>query len=312
MTVGLAVVVIGLSAPDSLVPAVSSLLRQQPRPEVLVVNSGGGDAAGLLRRNGLDSVRVVERSKRLFAGGARNLGIAETRAPLVAFLAGDCQAQPGWVSERLRLHALGHASVASALVHDRPGSLLGWAYHLTLHAGRLPGLPPELALRYGASYSRGLLERMGGFDATLRAGEDVAFLQSLDLQDRPHWAPSIVTQHPATGGFLSHRREFWGRGYREGIWRRRLLGAEAALPHVAGQLAWVRRCIEAALEGRERRLALRALPLVRHYFACMARGQRAMAPLIPAIDAGDYREPGLPASATAAASAAQEACSITS
>lgn len=313
MAAELAVVVIGLGAPASLVAAVRSLLAQRPLPEILVVNSGGGGAAELLRRAGLGSVPVLERPERLFAGAARNLGITATRAPLVAFLASDCQALPDWASERLRLHALGHAAVASAVIHDRPGSLVGWAYHLVLHAGRLPGLPAGMALRYGASFTRALLEESGGFDPELRAGEDVAFLRALP-GPQPLWAPSVVTLHPAGGGILRHRREFRQRGYREGIWRRRLFGEgpEAAPPHVEGQVRWARDCAVAALSGEERRLALRALPLVRHYFACMARGRRAMEHLFPSIDAGTYREPVLPAPATAAASAAQNACSITS
>ena len=92
-------VVIGYRAPAELVGAVRSLLAQDVPLEILVVNSGGGDAAGLLARAGL-SVRVVETEERLFAGGARNRGIENTAAPHVAFLASDCLACPGWASAR--------------------------------------------------------------------------------------------------------------------------------------------------------------------------------------------------------------------
>ncbi|WP_292170513.1 glycosyltransferase, partial [Mesorhizobium sp.] len=83
----LAVVVIGLRAPAELVAAVRSVLDQNIPLEIVIVNSGGGNAQALVDNAGL-KVRVVEVEQRLFAGGARNLGIAATQAPFIAFLAG--------------------------------------------------------------------------------------------------------------------------------------------------------------------------------------------------------------------------------
>ncbi|TIP33062.1 MAG: glycosyltransferase, partial [Mesorhizobium sp.] len=85
----LAVVVIGFRAPTDLVAAVRSVLGQNIPLEVVVVNSGGGNAQALLANAGLD-VPVIECEERLFAGAARNRGIAATKAPFIAFLADDC------------------------------------------------------------------------------------------------------------------------------------------------------------------------------------------------------------------------------
>ncbi|HYH47235.1 MAG TPA: glycosyltransferase family A protein, partial [Thermoanaerobaculia bacterium] len=91
----LACVVLALGNPPELAAAVRSLLDQGEPMEVVVVNSAGGGAAATLAAAGL-AVPVIERPERLLPGAARNLGIAATRAPFVAFLAADCWAEPGW------------------------------------------------------------------------------------------------------------------------------------------------------------------------------------------------------------------------
>ena len=264
---------LALRAAPELVGAVRSLLAQSEPVELLVVNSGGGDAAGLLRQAGLDRVAVIERAERLFAGAARNLGIAHTAAPFVAFLASDCRAEPGWAAERLRLHLSGQAAVASAMVLDRPRSLLTWAHHLSLYAGRLPGLPPERALRFGLSYERRLLERLGPFDERLETGEDSDYLGR--LESPPAWAPGVRTAHLTARGLAALCRDLHARGRRHADWLRRAGRAEPAPASVALQLDWVRRQVELGLRGEERRLARRALPLVRLLLWCGERGRRA-------------------------------------
>ena len=67
--------VLSVGSPPTLIGAVRSLLEQEPTPEVVVVNSGGGDARAMLGEADLD-VPVVECSKRLLPGGTRNRGIA--------------------------------------------------------------------------------------------------------------------------------------------------------------------------------------------------------------------------------------------
>ncbi len=273
-------VVLALGAPPELAGAVRSLLAQDAPLEILVVNSGGGDAAGLLRRAGL-AVPVEERAERLFAGGARNLGIARTNAPLVAFLASDCRALPGWAAERLRLHTAGHPAVASAMVPDRPRSLLAWGQHLALYAGRLPGLPAEGALRYGASYTRALLRQVGDFAEALSSGEDSDYLARLPLP--PCWAPGVLTQHLTEPSLVAACRQFHARGRRHATWMRGAGRDEAAPSGVGQQLAWVRRQIAQGLPPAQQRLARRALPLTRLFLWCGARGRRAGA-----------RDPALP------------------
>src|SRR5262249_24950663 len=110
----LAVVVIGLKAPKSLFDAVRSIVQQDTPSEIIVVNSGGGAVSDVLGEY-LEDVVLVELAGPVHVGAARNIGIQQSRAPFVAFLAGDCTATPGWVAERTQAHLDGERAVASVV-----------------------------------------------------------------------------------------------------------------------------------------------------------------------------------------------------
>lgn len=203
----LAVVVLSVGCPPTLAAAVSSLLAQDPRPEVCVVNSGGGDARAAVAPLG---VRVVDVDEVLLPGAARNLGVRHTRAPIVAFLAADCLAEPGWVAARLAAHRTGAQAVASALVNAFPRSAIARTGHAQAFGRRLPGVPPHRAARYGVSYDRALLERVGPFRDDLRTGEDTELHWRLDVPIV--WAPSVRTLHRNP----TSARELWRDQYRRG------------------------------------------------------------------------------------------------
>jgi glycosyltransferase involved in cell wall biosynthesis len=190
----IAVVVMAYGIRPTLAAAVASVVSQQPAAEIVVVHSGDGDAREPLARAGLD-VRLIRSETRLFPGAARNFGIAATRAPIVAFLADDCIAQPGWIQARLTAHQGGAASVASALLCHRPGNLVALAAHLSLYTRRLPGAAPDLALRYGASYMRTLFDRYGLFREDMEGGEDTEFHMRLQEAEQPVWRPEVQTVH---------------------------------------------------------------------------------------------------------------------
>ena len=191
----LACAVLSLGSPPELLDAVRSLLAQSEPVEIVVVSSAGGGAASALAAAGLD-VPVIERTERLFPGAARNLGIASTRAPYLAFLAADCWAEPGWAAARLRSHRAGAAAVASAVTNPYRRNLAAWASYVALFSRRMPGAPSAEALLYGASYDRSLFERFGRFREDLRGGEDTDFHQRLTAGGVSiAWEPAGRTAH---------------------------------------------------------------------------------------------------------------------
>lgn len=288
----LTVIVLAVAADPLLIRAVKSILEQDEPCEVIVVNSKGGDASGLLKKNGFH-VRVIETEDLLFAGGARNRGITEAKTPYVAFLACDCVAAPGWARERLKLHQAGHTAVASAMMHDRPLHLVAWADQLLLFPHRLPHLPENRVILFGVSFARDVFERYGLFNENLRTGEDSEFLERLEAGDKPVWAPCVITLHRNNTNLLGLLRDQYRRGHRFGIEMRRIHGKEPKrlvsffLRHSFHAYKFARD----GLRGRDRLLAIASLPLVSLGCFAKAAGILSMRRLVPEIDAGLYMDP---------------------
>ena len=259
----LSVVVIALGNPVSLVGAVKSIRTQDTRAEVVVVNSGGGDAAGSLRAAGLD-VEVIEQAERLFPGGARNLGIAAATGKFIAFLAADCLAEPGWVSRRLVAHYAGAPAVGSALLCHRPSSAVAMAAHLSLFYRRMPRIPPPWALAYGASYQRPLFEEFGLFREDLEGGEDTEFHLRLPAWAKPIWCPEIRTIHFGSESLGEFCRDQFKRGRRAAeAWRR--IDNSDPRAFARGVLERIGHTLSLAVrlaEPKQRLAATLALPLI--------------------------------------------------
>jgi glycosyltransferase involved in cell wall biosynthesis len=192
----LACVVLSFRNEPGLVAAVRSLLAQDTPAEIVVVNSGGGDPAATLRKAGV-SVDVTTRQERLNPGAVRNLGVATTSAPFIAFLAADCIAEPGWVSGRLREHRSGARAVASAITNAYPNSCCAWASYMLMFSRRVPALsvPRSDRLLFGVSYARELFERFGLFREDMRTGEDEEFNDRFIEVVPITWAPDVRTAH---------------------------------------------------------------------------------------------------------------------
>jgi len=260
----LACIVLSLGSPPELIGAVRSLQAQDAPVEIVVVNSGGGRPAEMLRDAGAN-VRLIDVEARLYAGGARNIGIAASAAPYVAFLAADCAAEPGWVSGRLRRHRNGALAVSSAITNPTPDSAVAWASYMLLFARRVPGTTDAKCLHYGVSYARTLFDRFGRFREDLRSGEDTDFNGRLAGAVPIQWAPEVRTAHRHPTSLSALLRDQYLRGARrvlahlQASGRRR--GAREALnaPIVAFLcVAWSWR----AARPQDRKGIVRALPLV--------------------------------------------------
>lgn len=260
----LAVAVLSLRCEPWLAEAVESVISQEPRPEVVVVNSGGGDPRGALAARGIE-VPVVEHAERLMPGAARNRGVAATSAPFVAFLAADCLAQPGWVAGRLDAHARGAEAVGSVLVNAYPESRSAAAAALLLHHRRMAHAPPQHRLpNFGLSFDRALLERVGKFREDLRTGEDDEICSRiLAAGGRIRLHPGVRTAHRNPRRPRALMRDQYWRGVRSAR-ARTSLGQHpkplrvAALKDAVRALHYTNRCTD----PKERRHLRRGWPLV--------------------------------------------------
>jgi GT2 family glycosyltransferase len=259
----LAVVVLSYGPRRTILAAVQSLLRQDTPAEVVVVHSGAGDVGSCLAAAAAD-VRVIQSRDRLLPGAARNLGIAQTRAPFVAFLADDCVAERDWVRQRLSAHAQGAPAVASALVSHRPSNPVALAAHLSLYVRRMPRADPAVALRYGVSYARSLFDKYGLFRTDLESGEDTDFNQRLHGADAPVWAPGVLTVHHGADTLAGFFNSQWRRGRRMArAWRAiGALDATAVAKDALARTSLIIREAWSVVEPRRRLAMLLCVPLI--------------------------------------------------
>jgi hypothetical protein len=212
----------------TIAETVASIDAQRPSGdpdalEIVVVTSGPDSGCDIVRRQ-WPSITIIEVAQRMMPGAARNLGVAAATGDVVAFIAADCCAEAGWVSERRRIHGDGHRAVASSIVPigHHPATLASW---LLLSSKRLPGyaaevVQPDSPRRHSLSYDRNRLIAMGPFDESLRIGEDTDMANRWHQSGEQVWfAPSVrlANRGPAT------IRELLRDQHRRGV----LVGAHA-------------------------------------------------------------------------------------
>lgn len=216
----MSVVVMGYRNASTIVDAVRSVVDQiEPGVDLVVVASGPEDGVDAVR-TAFPKVAIVKVTERLMPGGTRNRGVAESTGSVVAFLAADCLAMPGWVRGRREAHAAGRPVVAGSVVCAGRATPWGVASWLIGYSNRLPGLPSEnvgagSARRHSLSVDRVLLAEMGGFDEDLRVGEDTILADLLLQRGIPIWfEASVQLAHRGPGGPIRLVRDEFRRGRR--------------------------------------------------------------------------------------------------
>lgn len=213
------VVVMGYRNEATIGAALRSLADQESDdPFELVVVTSGGDRSADAARSAVPGVTVVESSERLLPGGARNAGVRASSGDIIAFLAADCLAEPGWTAARLAAHRAGHRVVAGAMTAAPPLRPSSLASHTVLFCQRLPGrgsgavaLPDAAA--HGLSFDREVLDAIGPFDESMRVGEDTDAAQRLAELGEEIWLEAAVrTAHRGPSDTLAMLRDHHRRG----------------------------------------------------------------------------------------------------
>lgn len=202
------------------------------RYEVIVVHDGHQGIVRLLDDwHGRLPLRTLVSNNR-GASGKRNAGWRAATTSRVAFTDDDCEPEPQWLAALMATADDEQAQLVAGPVSPHPDDAgIHGTWARTIHS-REPGLYPGCNLLF----ERAALEKTGGFDTALPAGEDtdlawrvvesggrsawaenarvlhavrnvgfVAHLRSL-----PRWStlPLVVHRHPQLRA-LAHRRYFW-------------------------------------------------------------------------------------------------------
>jgi mycofactocin system glycosyltransferase len=208
---------------------------------VIVVDDGSRD--GSAERAERAGARVIRHDSPRGPAAARNAGLTVARTDLVAFIDADCEVAPGWrrglagllvadpelalVAPRVR-SAPGGSALAR---YEEHGSPLDLGPHASLVGPerRIPYLPAAALLA-----RRDALLELGGFDESMRFGEDVDLVwRLLAAGKRVRYAPSREVSHRPrpTVVALASQRAGYGRSAAELVRRH----GNAAAPLRAGR-----------------------------------------------------------------------------
>ena len=199
-------------APEILRRAIESVRNQTvPPSEIVVVDDAPdwerhGEIVALMARYA-DSVRYIENWEHRGANGSRNIGIAETTAPIIGLLDDDDE----WIADKLEnlLPAFGEGigivygtmenvkdGTSHHLIHDKP-HYEGEAYDALIRYGNFIG---------GCSVpllSRGACVRAGLFDEAMVSGQDVDLWRRIARNDKIAFVDKPVIRYYLTNDAIS-------------------------------------------------------------------------------------------------------------
>lgn len=268
------------------------------RLETVLVDNASTDGTVDYVRGRHPAVRIVALpDNRGFAGG-NNAGVADARAPIVAFLNNDTIADPGWLQALVAGldQASGFALVTSRIVYMHDPQVIDSAGDGFLRAGgafkRLHGMPAadaaeplEVFGMCGAAclMPKSVFHELGGFDEDFFAShEDVDLSYRARLRGyRVRYVPDAIVRHQgsATLGRQSARAVYYGQRNLEWVYLKNS-PASILLRTAAGHVAYnVAAAIHFARAGqglafiRAKGAALAALPATLRKRAAVQRAR---------------------------------------
>jgi len=232
------VVVLTFNRPEALARCLSSLAAQSLKAfEVVLVDvSDPSSAQGLAPQQDRLLLRHLRRANRGVAAN-RNIGAAEAKAPLLAFLDDDCMARRDWLAQLVEVARIHPGSlVGGEVVNAHPQSLIAQAGQL-IHeavdrhfnpdgetASFLPGLNFALPTA-GFLALNGNDERFG-----ILGAEDREFCRRWRASGRRIVkAPLAVVAHEHRTDLRGFLRQYFGYG--RGAWRYHKQGGTAVGAH---------------------------------------------------------------------------------
>lgn len=193
----ISVVIPALNAAATIGDQLAAILGQDlPEPfEVVVADNGSVDDTRRVVRDIAsqdDRLRLVDASSAPGNPGAKNVGVREARAPLIAFVDADDVVASGWLTA-----TFAGLQRAPAVVMTREYWALGVAgtkhfREQTRVQGSFGGAPTVSGGAFGIH--RDLYLRLGGFDASFPGAADAEFGLRLwkELQQAPLQVPEAV------------------------------------------------------------------------------------------------------------------------
>jgi len=124
----LSVIIASYNAETTIKVCIESLADQigEYPFEIIVVDSSTDKTPEIVNRY-FPKVRFFHFDQRKYCGDARNIGISNAKADIVAFIDADCMAEKNWVKEILKAHQSSSSAIGGVVDVANPNSYIGWA-----------------------------------------------------------------------------------------------------------------------------------------------------------------------------------------
>lgn len=194
------VIVPAYNAQATLGACLDSLLRLSypaERMELLVVDNGSRDGTRAILESFAPRVRAHAERKR-GPGAARNCGIAKAQGEIIAFTDADCVVDSNWLTQLIEpLADAGVGIVGGAIRAIEPcNEIERYGEYVHDHEKAICEYEPPYVITMNWASPRTVLERTGGFDESLRRGEDVDLAwRILQSGGRFAYQPRAVVTH---------------------------------------------------------------------------------------------------------------------
>lgn len=210
MTQQVSVVVIGRNEGARLVRCLASL--SGAAAQIIYVDSGSEDDSVAAARAAGAEVVELDMTTGFTAARARNAGLAQAIHPLVHFIDGDCEMQPGWMGTAVAF-LQAHPEVAALCGRLRERHPEASLYNRLADA-EWDAEPGQVRACGGiALMRRDALDAVGGFDPTLIAGEEPELCLRLR---RAGWTIWRLADEMALHDMAMTRFSQWWRRSRRG------------------------------------------------------------------------------------------------
>jgi glycosyltransferase involved in cell wall biosynthesis len=183
-----------------------------PEPYEVIVVDSSNDATPQLIRDNFHNVKLISLERKTDPGTARNIGVAQAKGEILAFIDSDCVASPDWLRRLMAHHATGHDVVGGAVENGNPDSLVGWAGYISEFREFLPAGNVRLTQHIptcNISYKQFIFEKYGGFKGEYYPQEDLLYNWHLQRQGVPIvFDPKIRVAHihrTKTSNYLRHQ-----------------------------------------------------------------------------------------------------------
>lgn len=187
-----------------------SLVIQEPPIEIIIVDSHSEDKTvdiikGYMKK--YPFIRLIIRGGT--RGYCRNIGIKASRGFAVAFIDGDCIANPFWIHEMRNSLKRGADIVA--------GKSIQIGYYPFASLGRVELYHKGVDLTYPSDnlcYRRHILDEIGGFDPEFITAEDIDLnYRAVEAGYKIVYNPRMIVYHRARDTFLGFFKQAFWNGY---------------------------------------------------------------------------------------------------